>query len=109
MLTPPPRSRAPALHPTNIVPFGDVNPATGDDPILPSKFWAEKPDGVASPLGSARERFFNDIKPGMLDAFQFRVVPDSDFETRGCFRGSGAPTAVASVLLAVAGLLVTLF
>merc|ERR1712166_1723565 len=56
--------------PTNIVPFGDVNPATGDDPILPSKFWAEKPDGVASPLGSARERFFNDIKPGMLDAFQ---------------------------------------
>ena len=69
------------------MPYGDVNPATGDDPILPSKYWPEDPDGK-NPYGSAKERFFNQIKPGMLDAFQFRVVPDDD--PRGCFKGSGA-------------------
>ena len=24
-----------------VVPYGDVNPATGDDPILPSKYWTD--------------------------------------------------------------------
>ena len=81
------------------VPYGDVNPATGDDPILPSKYWPEDPDGK-NPYGSAKERFFNQINPSMLDAFQFRVVPDDD--PRGCFKGSGAAGMFLSPLLAVA-------
>jgi hypothetical protein len=48
-----------------IEPFGDVHPATGDDPILPSKYW--KYDKAK---GTAIEQFFNAIKPGMLDKFQ---------------------------------------
>eukprot|EP01050_Picozoa_sp_SAG11_P036227 SAG11_NODE_13673_length_644_cov_0.899083_1_plen_166_part_00 len=95
-------------NPGNIVPFGDVAPSTGDDPILPSMYWKASADADPEEQlrGEARERFFNDIKPGMLDNFQFRVVADSDFDTRGCFRGSGASAlAISQVLLFAAAAL----
>lgn len=81
---------------TKIVPFGDVNPATGDDPILPSKYWKFNTD-----KGTAIEQFFNEIKPGMLDKFQFRVIDDVTDPAKkiSCFWGSGGATAAVPQLL----------
>lgn len=84
---------------TKIVPFGDVNPATGDDPILPSKYWTYDPA-----KGTAIEQFFNTIKPGMLDKFQFRVIDDVNTPAlkETCFHGSGgAFVVVPSVVLSL--------
>merc|ERR1711865_866710 len=67
---------------TKIVPFGDVNPATG----------------------TAIEQFFNTIKPGMLDKFQFRVIDDVNTPAlkETCFHGSGgAFVVVPSVVLSL--------
>lgn len=90
----------------NIVPYGDVAPDTADDPILPSKFWQDE-----DWRGTAVEQFFNNIKPGMLDNFDFRVIDDtganSELVKQHCFHGSGgaaltlprmAALAVATVL-----------
>ena len=90
----------------NIVPFGDVGPATADDPILPSKFWQDE-----DWRGTAVEQFLNNIKPGMLDNFDFRVIDDTgenqELVQEHCFHGSGgaaltlprmAALAVATVL-----------
>lgn len=68
-------------NPNGIVPWGDVDGTTGDDPILPSKFW-----------GSVNE-FFRDTKPPLFDEFLIHVVDDEDGH---CFKGSESFTGTAS-------------
>lgn len=87
----------------NIVPFGDVAPDTADDPIIPSKFWVDElaPEAPCSgdgcfARGTAVEQFFNQIKPGMLDQFDFRIIDDVNVPEgqtveqirENCFHGS---------------------
>jgi len=99
-----------------VVPYGDVNPATGDDPILPSKYWtdnAKSEDGASRTVGGvfgvdrglAYEAFMNTIKPGMLDNFQFRVVDSRE----NCFKGAGAAALLPQLLLAAFAACAALF
>lgn len=61
--------------------------------------------------GSPVEQFFNQIKPGMLDNFDFRVIDDTDEATKvevqkHCFHGSGgaALTLPRAMVVACAAL-----
>merc|ERR1719223_1682563 len=84
----------------NIVPYGDVAPDTADDPILPSKFWLDE-----DWRGSAVEQFFNNIKPGMLDKFDFRVIDDSEnteLVQEHCFHGTGGAALTLPRMAALA-------
>ena len=77
-------------NPNGIVGWGNVDGSTGDDPVLPGKFW-----------GSVDE-FFRDTRPPLLDDFFLEVVDEKDGY---CFGGTGA--AVGRHGLSRASLLVT--
>lgn len=93
-----------------IVPYGDNAPDTADDPILPSKFWQDE-----SWRGTQVEQFFNQIKPGMLDNFDFRVIDDTgdnaELVREHCFHGAGgaALTLPRMAVLAVAAVLGSMY
>lgn len=82
-----------AYNPHGIVPWGDVDGATGDDPVLPSKFW---PEGYAG--------FIRDIKPPLLDQFFVQVVDDS---AGHCFKGSALRTGLPALLTLLVAVLVS--
>lgn len=66
-----------------VVPYGDVDGTTGDDPIIPSLFW-----------NSSVEAFINDIKPAFLDGFDFEVIDDSEADHDDCFPLAGESSAL---------------
>jgi hypothetical protein len=53
-------------NPNGIVGWGDVDGTTGDDPVLPAKFW------------NSAEEFFRDTRPPMLDDFYIEIVDDKE-------------------------------
>lgn len=84
----------PGANPNEVLPWGDVDGRSGDDPVTPSQHWGRVED------------FFHDVRPPLFD--QFRVVVVDDDETgETCFngymvRGSGE---MATVSLATSALL----
>jgi hypothetical protein len=110
IFTSPPELNGGPPSKSEIVPYGDVAPDTADDPVLPSKFWVEE-DWRGHPV----EQFFNQIKPGMLDNFDFRVIDDTDEATKAevqkhCFHGSGgAALTLPRVVVVVCAALCSLF
>lgn len=75
-----------AYNPNGIVPWGDVDGASGDDPVMPSLFWKEGVEG-----------FVRDIKPPLLDEFFVEIVDGEE----GCFKGAAAALSPGGAALAV--------
>eukprot|EP00736_Rhodelphis_marinus_P007235 Rmarinus@m.19527 len=78
------------INPGGIIFWGDVDGSTGDDPILPSKFWENK------------ESFFRDTKPPLFDEFFIRIVPDSE---GNCFDGAASTISFSAQLIGLSTLL----
>lgn len=73
-------------NPNGIVAWGDVDGSTEDDPVVPSKYWAEGAKG-----------FVRDIRPPLLEQFFIHVADDNTH----CFNGPAAALQPASALVAL--------